>query len=248
MDILYILGEGYSKCNNNELRYSLRSIEKYGENIDRVFVAGYCPEWLSDEVIKVPIEESHTTDQWEKNYNIARKIFYVAENTNIGDEFLVSMDDHFYNKRTNFNNYPYYVNTDINKGFLPKKHQTLHKEYFKILYENSELLKKKDLPNFYFTIHKNMYVSKKDIPFCKELLQEAEKNHIGYELFVVMNNYRFKNGEIIPTFSKDHKLRGGIDWYKTTESECFSTYDFETDSSLDILLRSLYPNKSKYEK
>ena len=32
MDILYIIGENCSKCNYNELRYSLRSIEKYGKN------------------------------------------------------------------------------------------------------------------------------------------------------------------------------------------------------------------------
>lgn len=44
MDILYIVGKGRSLCDNKELRYSLRSLAKYGKNIDRIFVAGYCPE------------------------------------------------------------------------------------------------------------------------------------------------------------------------------------------------------------
>jgi len=56
MDIVYLMGEGYSKCNYNELRYSLRSIDKYGKNVDRVYVIGYCPEWLSDEIIKIPLD------------------------------------------------------------------------------------------------------------------------------------------------------------------------------------------------
>ena len=53
MDILYIVGN-FSKCDDWEFRFSLRSIDKYGKNIGRVFVCGYCPDWLSDNIIKIP--------------------------------------------------------------------------------------------------------------------------------------------------------------------------------------------------
>lgn len=38
MDILYVIGRG-SKWENNELRYSLRSLEKNGINVGNIFIA-----------------------------------------------------------------------------------------------------------------------------------------------------------------------------------------------------------------
>ena len=56
MDILYVIGKG-SEWNNNELRFSLRSIAKYGKNIDRVFIVGYKPDFVSDEVTFIPCDD-----------------------------------------------------------------------------------------------------------------------------------------------------------------------------------------------
>ena len=50
MDILYVVGTG-SKWDNNELRYSLRSIDKYGINIDRVFIVGTKPDFCDGKSI-----------------------------------------------------------------------------------------------------------------------------------------------------------------------------------------------------
>ena len=49
MDMLYILGNG-SKHDNQELRWSLRSLEKYGRNVGSIAIVGEPPEWLSPEV------------------------------------------------------------------------------------------------------------------------------------------------------------------------------------------------------
>lgn len=56
-DILYILGHGADKIDNVPLRWSLRSLAKHATNVGRVIVAGNIPAWLSDEVVKVPIDE-----------------------------------------------------------------------------------------------------------------------------------------------------------------------------------------------
>ena len=42
MDVLYYIGAG-SMRQNIELRLSLRSLEKHGKNIDRVFLVGNKP-------------------------------------------------------------------------------------------------------------------------------------------------------------------------------------------------------------
>ena len=56
IDILYIVGTG-SHWNNYELRYSLRTLEKYGKNIGRVFVSGANPGFLSDKIIYINIPD-----------------------------------------------------------------------------------------------------------------------------------------------------------------------------------------------
>ena len=45
MDVVYILGTG-STSNDNEIRYSLRSIEKYLIGFNVVYIVGECPKFL----------------------------------------------------------------------------------------------------------------------------------------------------------------------------------------------------------
>ena len=97
MDILYVLGSG-SKWNNNELRYSLRSLEKFGKNVSNVYIIGQDPGFLSDKVTLVKIGDCFGV----KAKNILNKICEAVEYTNIGEEFLLSSDDHFYIKETDF--------------------------------------------------------------------------------------------------------------------------------------------------
>ena len=105
-DILYIVGKGFSEWNNNELRYSLRSIAKNGRSIGRVYVCGYCPFWLNeDEVTLLPLRDE---PDGNKHYNITRCIDYAIRNSDIGERFLYSSDDHYYVRPTDFETYPAY--------------------------------------------------------------------------------------------------------------------------------------------
>ena len=67
IDVLYIVGTG-SHWNNYELRYSLRTLEKYGKNIGRVFVSGFNPVFLSNEVIftSIPDIDIFSVNHWYK--------------------------------------------------------------------------------------------------------------------------------------------------------------------------------------
>ena len=49
MDILYYIGDG-SHHNNEELRYSLRALEKHCKDIDEVWIVGNKPHFLNDKV------------------------------------------------------------------------------------------------------------------------------------------------------------------------------------------------------
>lgn len=256
MDILYIIGENCSKCNYNELRYSLRSIEKYGKNIGRVFVAGYCPDFLSDEVIKIPVEQPYKYNPnendlilTEKHCNMLYTILYVIDNSDISEEFLVSMDDHIYIRDVDFDNYPFYVKKYGVKNELPKekKNQSAYKNF---LAKTREICKEQGLSLAYSCLHRNMHYSKSIIVECREFLNKVISEKISLEHNAYLINYRFtKKGNFKFTPVNDVKIVGGGDWWRVNpeKTECFSTYDFEPGIGLDCLISGIFNEKSKYE-
>ena len=257
MDILYIIGEGCSQCNNNELRYSLRSIEKYGKGVDRVFVVGYCPEWLSDEVIKIPFKQPHAKKEQNevedqinlsrKHANIAASLLYAVDNSDIGDEFLVSMDDHFYIKNVDFDHYPFYCKICGDDNKFPTEGET---QYRKLLAATRRECERDGLSAYYFCIHRNMHLSRKSINECRDILEADIKKPRPLETFGYLINYRYtKDKDFKIRFTHDCKLLGGCDWWMAdpNKTEVISTADFKEGTGLDCLLNGLFINKSKYE-
>lgn len=249
MDILYVLKEGLSPVGNKELIWSLRSLERCS-GVGKVYIVGYCPAFLSNEIIKIPYkgEDIDINDQRLKNMDIADRVIYAVKNSDIGEEFLVSMDDHFYINNTDFDNYPFYVNNCINGnlpdiGYLSEDKNS----YFSFLYKCSEYLKKIGLSTLYFTSHRNNHASRKSIDACMKYIEDAKTSGECIELFVLLNNYRYTNGEIKPTIVNDIKIRNNSRLRGVFRSDAFSTYDFGYDSELYRFLAELYPNKSKYE-
>ena len=251
MDILYIIGKNASKCNNNELRYSLRSIEKYGKNVGRVFVVGYCPAFLSDEVVKLPFEQPYSgkISMAHKCDNIRASIEYAVENSDIGDEFLISMDDHFYVREVDFGAYPYYVKdytkrecrTELPSKEQDKEHQDV---YTNMLRKTRAFLEENNLTYWNFSPHRNMHCTKEAVAECKNLAES------GIEPMALWLNWMYTNEKFAEkTVCVDVKLKNGGDWWKTDprETEVFSTSDFKEGVGLDCLISSLYPEKSKYE-
>lgn len=59
VDIVYVVGKGAKDNDDRPLRWSLRSVQMFAKNVGRVIVAGYPPNWLSDEAIKVPFVQKY---------------------------------------------------------------------------------------------------------------------------------------------------------------------------------------------
>lgn len=256
MDILYIVGEKCTNPNNNELKYSLRSIEKYGKNVDRVFISGYCPEWLSNEVIKVPYEQPYKSINGSrmsikhKHLNMLHTFLYVLDHTDIGDEFLVSMDDHFYIREIDFNNYPYYAKLNAWGGCMLPPEEITYTEYRKCLFESAEFLRSKGLSTVNFTLHRNMHCSRKWVEECKEYLEEIISEELNIEPWVMLLNYAYTKYKFPYTIIYDLKISSSYNWYEVNSEkhEVFSTNDFRSGDELDRLVSVLYGSKSKYEK
>lgn len=252
MDILYINGKG-SDCDGFELRCSLRSIEQYGKNVGKVYIVGNCPDWLSDNVIKLPCEDynKNTTTPYPKAQNIAMKLLYAVDNSDIGNVFLVSMDDHFYVSPVDFDTYPYYTKQYADgTDELPEFSANFRFLYNMFLYDCKNRLKELGLPTKYFTLHKNMKVYREAVEGCRNIIMENIENDYPFEVFLLLGNYSLANLGIVPVMTLDNRIDGAPEWYKTNReyADEFSTPNFNDSSGLYTLLAGLYSKKSKYEK
>lgn len=263
MDILYFLKEGASKCDDFELRCSLRSIEKYGRNVGKVYIVGHCPDWLSDEVIKIP----YMVDPKKKKHkNLHSQLLYAIRNSDIGvrdnGEFLVSMDDHFYCRLVDFDNYPYYVKGE---DILQWKEEAENKVrglanprsiewYENIMISTHNLCKRYNLPTHMSTIHRNMHMNRYELERMSELNDYIISDDTPeVEGFCLALNYRKSYTDIKFDLVEDIKVRNPEDFFTqyrdpAKKIHVFSTRDFKKCDPLYILLKKIYNNKSKYER
>lgn len=249
MDILYIIGTG-SIWNDNELKYSLRSIAKNGINVDRVFIVGNIPNFINQEmVVCIPCEDPTKI----KHYNMLYKIDKVIQSTDIGKDndgkFLVSSDDHFYIKSTDFNEYPIYWRG----AELPTKCDKNNK-YQVSLVSTRKVLEENNLTSHKFNLHRNTWFSTKlwnDPKFIK-IRNKSLKVPEGLEPTAIMINYWLNKEPFTPTKCVDCKIKLFAGRKQLLEqigdSECFSIYDSAIACGVDRYLAEMFPDKCKYEK
>ncbi len=91
MDVVIPLGRS-TASNHIELRYCLRSLEKFFPDLGNVFIVGDKPSWI-DRVFH--LSESDQAEQSAKERNIFRKLVKAVHNRLVSDDFLYCNDDHF---------------------------------------------------------------------------------------------------------------------------------------------------------
>lgn len=116
VDLVYPLGHG-SLWDNNELKYSLRSIEKHLANYRHVYVMGEKPAWLQN-VVHIPVNETGRSGP-ERIY---RKILRACQEPNLSNPFLFMNDDFFFLKPTDAPTMPFYYDGTL-KEAIEKKHK-----------------------------------------------------------------------------------------------------------------------------
>ena len=242
MDILYIVGTG-SKWNNNELRYSLRSIEKNGRNIDRVFLCGYKPAWVSREVIHIVAEDKYP----RKHKNILHKVLKAIDFSDISSHFLISSDDHYYIKETDFDALPVYYRREQIPNILDKNHDG---EYFRSLIETRALLERYGLPIFQTNPHCNTHFDADVYRRNKMIFDDCMNLYWGGELNCVMGNLLINEGWESKPY-KDCKLgvltNGAHFKERIGESECLSSISRIEGTYIQQFLREEFPQKSRFE-
>lgn len=246
LDLLYVLGSG-STHDDLELRYSLRSIEKYCKNYGRIIVVGRKPEWLTN-VEFIPCDDN----MGSAHKNMMKKILWAVhhQSCHISDWFVVQADDHFYTRPYDFRKISNYY-----KDELPR---TLEEcdfdDQYKIsMVDTYHYLKKKGYPTKNGSMHCGFLFNRSlMLQLESELFAPGFYKQFGIESFTVMASALNKHLHIPYRYRKDCKVRSFLGEKGLVEkidgNFCFSIYDRAFQHALLPILQRWYPEPSKYEK
>lgn len=237
IDVVYIYAEGLSKWREQELKYSLRSLEKYGRNYNKVWIIGDKPEYLNDKINHIPQTDdlSHS-----KERKICEKIITACQTEGISDPFVAANDDYFLTREIDLSEIKYYYQHTLEDKIKQKQKIDI----YKISLQNTdEALKEKGLPTLHYDIHY-------PIIYIKHLFKQAMSQYGwtkkgGYVIKSLYANTMLIEGEE----RADCKIfySHSRNWIRKriSEVDLFSTGDITR--AMAEILQELYPDKSKFE-
>lgn len=260
MDILYLVGNN-TICDFADLRFSLRSLEKYGKNVGKVYMCGYIPSFISDEVIKIPFDILPANNLQEKAKNIFRQVIYAVQNSDIGKnddgEFLISMDDHYLLSDVDFKNYPYYLKDYVKRKYrymLPEKFEPgfVSPDYQIFLIQCCKTLKELGWTTYNTTLHRNMHANRNVVEtIVNDYAYLLDDPRYTIETSLLLNNYvithQLNKQDVYVTLDFKSIKLNRINNYKENGGVFLSSQDFSLSDPFYFYMLNMFPNKSKYE-
>ena len=237
IDILYIVGTG-SKFGNEELKYSLRSLDVYAKDIGRVFITGVCPPFIDkNKVIHTP-----ESDIGRPTINHWWKVTQTIQKTDISNTFVLMYDDIFFVKPVELTNYPFY-----HRGLLYDNNSggNLYRES---VIKASEFLSREERTQYNCELHIPCVYDRIKFMELEPIYSKLIKDPIGMVVRSVYANYCCP--EKIPEEPrKDIKLRLSTDIVDEMigEADCFSVSDWVYQCDTQRWLKEHFPNKSRWE-
>lgn len=237
MDIVYVLGTG-SLWKNNELRYSLRSIQKYLNGFGKIFIVGECPEWITG-IVHLPCQDIPKRKEW----SIMNKIMCACNSELVSNDFIFFNDDHFLLKPVDVADINYWYSCSlVQKAIIsngPNKSKAVN---------TMEVI---DPESPFYDIHTPMIYNKQE--FRKIMLNPAinwhEKDYLVKTLYANMSS--LDSVDVYRRHMKDCKIsvRMGYDMIrdKIKDRVVFSIGPAAVKADLKRVLNELYPDQSIYE-
>ena len=234
INVLYIVGNG-SLFNNEELRYSLRSLDKFGQNVGRVFITGECPDFVDKSKVTFLPE----MDIGRPMINHWWKVDQTFRKTDIGEKALLMYDDIFFCKPVDLSKYPWCW-----RGDLPEEKP--EGEYRLCLFNAYRWLFERNLPTYNYECH---------IPciYEKEKFLSMEKDYEELKLYdspmavrsVYANQFARPEKRI-----EDLKIRAYVDNLEKliADRDCFSIASDCYEGPVEEWLKKTFPEKSRWEK
>lgn len=234
IDVLYIVGNG-SLYGNEELRYSLRSLDKFGRNVGRVFITGECPKFVDQEKITFLPE----LDIGCPAINHWWKVHQTFSKTDIGDRALLMYDDIFFCKPVDCAKYPWRW-----RGLLPIEKPD--GEYRRSLYNSQVWLLKNGYPALNYCLHQPCIYEKDKFLSMEKDFEELKLSDVGMSPRSVYANRFCEKGEHMD----DLKIRARVDNVDNLlkDRDCFSIADDCFQGPVEEWLKKTFQERSKWEK
>lgn len=233
MNLLYIIKEGGSRWDDNELRYSLRSVEKHGQNVDKVIICGHKPSWVQN-VVHATLPDPHPLrydNTWFKMKTMC---------TQNDAPFVLMNDDFFLIKPVDFDTLPDYYDGDVSQ--LAEKYQRIS-NYVGVLYATKHLLVKNGYPHKNYAVHYPMTVKPEKIRPFFGLLGETP----GISFRLLYGNVAATNPSLLPDCKYNQPTPDIQEQLRLRDVPMFSIGDGFLDIQGKEFLANTYPHKSKYE-
>jgi hypothetical protein len=227
MDYVYICRAG----NNEELRYSIRSVVLY-TNYRKIWVVGYKPDWYSGNYVHVP-------DTGGKFHNIVNCTKAITEVEEISDDFVLMNDDFFFLKH--IGDMPVY-----HGGLLKDKANEYielgSRRYGNLLLRTYNNLVRQGIRNpIDYDIHLPMPMNKHKL---KESIKRAYFPRSGYGNIHEIGGTYISD---VKTYSNKSYLNSKSYNFEDSKLPFISTEDDSFQEVYDLILKDMFPYPSKYE-
>lgn len=233
IDIVIPLGKE-SEWENNELRYSLRSFDKFLTGIGKIFIVGdEPPAFLQrSKVAYIPFP-----DQWKvKERNTTAKVIEACRDKRVSTNFLLSNDDFFLLKSFNANEFPYYHRGDL-LFHINKLHP--HSVYASCRRNTYIALAKNGFQTKSFELHCPIRYNKDQ--FLKSIsLFKSDSTLLPRSLYC---NFLQIEGKKKGDYIINLPLNPG----PIEKNSFFTIRDGPVNGEMESFFESLYPQKSKWE-
>jgi len=225
MDIVIL--NSPDSCDNVELLFTLRSIEKHLKGHRKVFIVGSLPNWIDES--KVTFIPFPTSDK--KAINIAERLLAVEKNKSVTATFVYFTNDVILLVDKNVKDIENYHKGEINEN--------IEGSYGYFLKQTKEELLKKGLTTLNYDTHYPFVLNKK---MLKESFNKFDfkDSQIGFGTRSMYGNYHKLDCKQV----KDCKYRNEIN----KKLEYISTDENNITQELFDFLTAKFPEKSKFEK
>lgn len=245
--IVYLLGRG-SSWEDNEIRYSLRSLAKYGKNVKNVVIVGYCPDFLNREWLHLINHD----DPGIKTENMKDKLIAASLSDHVTDDFVFMCDDYILFEDVDFATFTGFQNHSSifqTITFMREKKRT-HWWWYKVMCNTYRQLRDLGLTYGNYGLH---------VPFPlngNKLLQmeswftwKDPIDHAGIEVFSCYANY---HGLDLPK-TQDNKFTNPVEvenYMQLNPVLRVSNFSLKPDVNEEMrqFLKEMFPKKCFFER
>ena len=232
-DIVYILRTDPRFYKNDDIKYSLRSLDKNFKVKGKVFIVGGRPNWINVNTVTHIYAEDKERN---KLVNAIHKILIACKDIRISKDFILMNDDFLFLKETN-DIKSYNIGT-IEE--MKRNHRTKGGYYYKAICDTLEILQSKNMSTISYEAHYPIVINKNN--FIKTI---KETGKIAYLFRSFYGNRYIKESKKI----KDFKVFNHNQFFKGKEREFMSLSDeIEKYPSMKEWYSRIFKEKSKYER